>query len=90
MLNRTWMALVMGGLFALGAAGCDVDVKDSGELPTVEVERGEAPDIDVHGPDVDVHTEEKTITVPDVDVHTQEKTITVPDIDVDIPEENEN
>lgn len=79
-------------VLALGATlgGCDVDVEDEGELPKVKVERGRAPDIDVHGPDVDVGTKEKTVTVPDIDVDTEERDITVPDIDVDVPEENEN
>jgi hypothetical protein len=43
------------------------------------------------GPDVDVGTKEKEITVPDVDVSVRKKktTVTVPDIKVDIPQENE-
>lgn len=49
-------------------AACDVDVKDKGELPDVDVKEGRAPDVDVTGPDVDVNREQKTITVPDVDV----------------------
>ena len=57
-------------------AGCDVDVKDDGELPKVDVDPGRAPEVDVRGPDINVETEEKTITVPD--------------IDVDVPEEHEN
>jgi len=74
----------------LGVMGCDVDVKDDGKLPTVDVEPGRMPDVDVKGPDIDVGTKEKTITVPDVDIKTKEKTITVPDIDVDIPDEEDN
>lgn len=49
-------------------AACDVDVKDKGEMPDVDVKEGRAPDVDVTGPDVDVNREQKTITVPDVDV----------------------
>lgn len=71
-------------------AGCDVDVKDDGELPKVKVEPGRAPDVDVRGPDVHVGTKEKTVTVPDIDVKTKETDITVPDIDVDIPDEEDN
>jgi hypothetical protein len=82
------------GLFALVVAGCDVDVKDKGKPPkvNVSVERGRVPDIDVRGPDVEVKTQEKEITVPDVDVDvsTKKKTITVPDVDVRIPKENDN
>jgi hypothetical protein len=45
----------------------------------------------LRGPDVDVGTKEKEITVPDVDVSVRKKktTVTVPDIKVDIPQENE-
>lgn len=73
------------------AAGCDVDVEDEGRLPDVDVEAtpGEMPDVDVRGPDVDAHMEEKKVTVPDVDVHTEEETISVPDIDVDFPDEDD-
>jgi len=53
---------------ALFANGCDVDVKDKGELPAVKVEGGRAPDVDVRGPDVDVKTKKKTVTVPAIDV----------------------
>ena len=70
--------------------GCDVDVKDEGELPEVKVEPGRAPDVDVRGPDVHIGTQEKTVTVPDIDVDTKETDITVPDIDVDVPEEEDN
>jgi hypothetical protein len=73
------------------AGGCDIDVKDEGELPNVEVEGGRAPDVDMRGPDIDVHQEQKDIEVPtDIDVKTEKRTITVPDVDVTIPKENEN
>ncbi|QDU82388.1 hypothetical protein Pla110_41430 [Polystyrenella longa] len=76
-----WKKSLFGLLILPGAllmTGCDVDVRDEGELPDIDVEatEGRMPDVDVRGPDVDVGTKEKTITVPD--------------IDVDIPEENEN
>jgi hypothetical protein len=58
-------------------AGCDVDVKDKGETPDVDVsvEGGRLPDVDVRTPDVDISTKKKEVTVPDVKV--------------DIPQENE-
>ena len=75
------------------AVGCDIDVKDKGKPPkvNVDVEPGRAPDIDVRGPDVDVSTKEKEVTVPDVDVSVSKKktTVTVPDIKVDLPQEHE-
>ncbi|HEX6986453.1 MAG TPA: hypothetical protein VF170_13805 [Planctomycetaceae bacterium] len=86
------LGLAAAALAAL--AGCDVDVKDPGKLPSadVDVAPGEAPDVDVRGPEVDVTTEEKKVDVPDVDVDvdTKEETVTVPDVNVDVPEENEN
>ncbi|MEZ6145390.1 MAG: hypothetical protein R3B91_08145 [Planctomycetaceae bacterium] len=90
MLKPTLTTLFFASLCAITLPGCDVDVEDPGALPTVDIEPGEAPDVDVHGPEVDVHAEEETVTVPDVDVEMEEKTITVPDMDVDIPAENEN
>ena len=79
-------------LIAVGTLGCDVDVKDKGQLPDVDVavEPGRVPDVDVRGPDVDVKTKETTIKVPDVDIKTKKKTIKVPDVDVRIPQENDN
>lgn len=71
-------------------AGCDVDVEDTGEMPDVSVDPGHSPDVDVHGPEVDVTSEEKTMTVPDVDVDTEEKQVDVPDVDISVPDENEN
>jgi hypothetical protein len=81
---------LLAGIAVVGMIGCDVDVEDEGEMPTMEVEPGRAPDVDVHGPDVDVTEEERTVTVPDVDVDTEERTVTVPDVDINVPEENEN
>jgi hypothetical protein len=78
-------------LLTVAFVGCDVDVKDEGALPKVDVEGGRMPDVDATGPDVDVKSKKETVTVPDVDVDvgTEEKEVTVPDIDVDIPDEND-
>lgn len=82
--------IVATAMLAL-TTGCDIDVKDEGELPDVQVEGGRLPDVDVHGPDVDVHTQEQEVDVPtDIDVKTEKRTITVPDVDVTIPKEQEN
>lgn len=81
---------LFSGIAVVGLAGCDVDVEEEGEMPTMDVDPGQAPDVDVEGPDVDVTEEERTVTVPDVDVDTEERTTTVPNVDIDVPEENEN
>ena len=46
----------------------DVDQTQEGSMPEVSVEGGQLPEADVDVGDVDVGTEEKTVTVPDVDV----------------------
>lgn len=68
----------------------DFQVKSPGELPTVE--GGKLPDAEVTGPDVDVKTEEKGISVPtDIDVKTEEKKVKLPtDIDVKLPSDKES
>lgn len=91
MWYRTFgLGAVLGLLIPL--VGCDVDVRDEGELPDVDVqtEPGRMPDIDAEGPDVDVRTEERTVDVPDVDIETEERVIEVPDVDIDIPDEEDN
>ena len=81
--------IVAAALLGL-VAGCDIDVKDEGQLPDIEVEGGRLPDVDMRGPDIDVHQEEKEIEVPtDIDVKTEKRTIPVPDVDVTIPKEDE-
>lgn len=77
--NFKW--IIPGALLVatLGMAGCEVEKTEEGSLPDVEVEGGNMPEYDVDGPDVDVGTKEKTITVPDVDVD-------MPDDDDDVRE----
>lgn len=89
-------SITRNALLALAAAafsplaGCDVDVKDSGQLPDVDVSGGKAPEIDVkpgEAPDVDVapgRAPDIDVKGPDVDVTTKEETVTVPDVDVDV------
>lgn len=77
--------------------GYDVDVRktEEGRAPDIDVDaKGETKlpsyDVDVKTPDVDVSTEEKTMTVPDVDVDTKKVDITVPDVDVKAPADNDD
>ena len=60
--------VVTAGLWFFGIL--NFSVNDSGELPDVTVEGGRAPDVDVDFrlPDVDVTTEERTLTVPKLEV----------------------
>ncbi len=76
---------------ALALAGCDVDVQDTGTPPSVDVDPGVAPDVDVEGPDVDVRREERTVEVPDVDVDvsSEERRVEVPNVDINPPADDE-
>lgn len=69
-MKNKYKWIIPGALLVvtLGLAGCDVEKTEEGSLPDVDVKGGNLPKYDVDGPDVDVGTKEKTITVPDVDV----------------------
>ena len=84
----------------LGAAGCDIDKVEEGEMPDIDVsaDAGEMPEYEVRkveegrAPDVDVDVEggqmpEYDVEGPDVDVGTKTVEIEVPDVDVDMPDD---
>lgn len=86
----------------LGAAGCDVDKVEEGEMPDVDVsaDAGELPEYEVRkveegrAPDLDVDVEggempEYDVDGPDVDVGTKTVEVEVPDIDVDMPDDDD-
>ncbi|MBE9076074.1 hypothetical protein IQ241_01990 [Romeria aff. gracilis LEGE 07310] len=85
------MLILSLALLTLGSAGCRVTQEEAGEAPDVDVEvdPGEVPEYDVEGPDVDVESETREVTVPEVEVETEEKEVTVPDVDVTLPGEEE-
>ena len=91
-MKRALLKTCAAAILAVAAGGCDVDVKDKGELPdvNVDVKAGRLPDVDVRGPDVDLKTKETTVKVPDIDVKSKDVTVKVPDVDVRIPKENDN
>ena len=98
-----WIGVYLAGLTVLAAMfACDVDVKEEGKLPDVDVESkgGQLPKYEVEKtqegklPDVDVDAQPGTmpnidVQTPDVDVDMKEKTIKVPDIDVNTPAEQD-
>jgi len=70
--------------------GCDIDVNDPGELPDIQIKNGRLPDVNVRGPEVDVHRVQKQVEVPtDIEVQTENKTITVPEVDVTLPQDRQ-
>jgi hypothetical protein len=64
---RRILALVLAPAFAVGVAACDVDQRQEGEMPDIEVEGGQMPQYDVDLPDVEVNRD--TVTVPDIDIN---------------------
>lgn len=71
---------------------CDINKKDSGELPEVDVdvetEAGELPEYDVDWADVDISTRTEMVEVPKVVVVMEEEEVEVPTIDVNMPDED--
>jgi len=87
---------------ALVIAGCDVDVEEEGELPSVDVqgEAGQVPEYQVEKtqegelPSVDVEGQsgnlpQLDVQGPDVDVQRDTVEVPVPDVDVDMPDDQE-
>ena len=64
------MIKVLVGASCFAMAACDVDQTKEGEMPDVDVNAsgGQLPEFNVEGPEVNVGTENKTVTVPTVDV----------------------
>jgi hypothetical protein len=63
-------------LLLFGFAACTVEQEEEGNLPEYEIEQteeGNLPEYDVDAADVEIGTEEKTITVPDVDIEPSEE-----------------
>lgn len=67
--SKGFIVAMMLGSFA---AACTADVEDPGQAPDIDVQGGEAPEIDVDPIDIDVSTDTQTVVTPDVDVQTQE------------------
>lgn len=73
---KRFAGVALSALLLFGFAACTVEQEEEGNLPEYEVEQteeGELPEYDVDAADVEVGTEEKTITVPDVDVEPSEE-----------------
>ncbi|MEQ9371544.1 MAG: hypothetical protein RIG63_21325 [Coleofasciculus chthonoplastes F3-SA18-01] len=90
-LKRPLLLLPLALLLVV-STGCRVEKEQAGEKPDVDVnvDPGKLPEYKVEGPEVDVGTQEKTITVPDVEVTQEEKTITAPDVDIKPPTDEDS
>jgi len=63
---RLALVPVLAGGLVLG--GCTAEVEQEGELPEVNVEGGQAPQVDVDPANVEVSTDTQQVVTPDVDV----------------------
>jgi len=86
--------LFMALIFVSGLMSCDVQQKEQGELPEVDVdvdtESGNMPEYEVNWADIDVKTRTKTVKVPKLVVVMEEEEVEVPYLDMNMPEEFEN
>lgn len=79
-MNRLYVTL-LATILTLGLSACEVEKKEEGRMPKVEVTDGNLPKYDVKTPSVDVTTEKKDVTVPtDIDIKTEKKQVDVPNI----------
>ncbi len=87
-MKKIFIPLVALALFT---TSCDVNKKESAELPEidVDVEEGNLPEYEVNWADIDVTTTTKMVEVPKVVVVMEEEEVEVPVIDVDMPDEGE-
>ena len=53
----------------LTVAACTAEVEDPGEMPTVEIEGGSLPEIDVDPAEIEVTTDTQVVRVPEVNVN---------------------
>lgn len=64
--KMNWFTFALAPLMTFATIGCDVDVEESGTLPSVNVTEGEMPKIDMESPEVTM--EKEMVEVPSVDV----------------------
>lgn len=65
---RSMKIAAMAFAVLLAGAACTAEVEEEGKLPDVDVQGGEAPQIDVDPANVNVGTDTNTVVTPDVDV----------------------
>lgn len=71
MRNKLMLTVATIGMLGLGLGACTVEQTEEGNLPEYEVEQteeGNLPEYDVDAADVEITTEQRTITVPDIDI----------------------
>ncbi|NNF44298.1 MAG: hypothetical protein HKO59_14490 [Phycisphaerales bacterium] len=73
-MNAHKLVLLTASTITFALVGCDVDVERKAELPTIKVEGGQLPELDVDMADVDLETKTVEVEVPS-------------GIDIDFPED---
>lgn len=86
------LGVIAIGVLVVLALGSDVDVRDPGEMPEVDVsvdtQGGRMPEAEYTPPDVDVREERADVNLPDVDVEMEERTVEYPTIDYEAAEDS--
>ncbi len=73
---KRFSGIALSLMLLFGVAACSIEQEEEGNMPEYEVtktEEGNMPEYDVDAGDVEVGTEEKTVTVPDVDIQSPEE-----------------
>lgn len=52
----------------VGSVACTAEVEDEGQAPSVEVEGGEMPEVDVDPANVEISTDTQQVVTPEVNV----------------------
>jgi hypothetical protein len=71
MRNKLMLTVAMVGMLGLTLGACTVEQEEEGNLPEYEIEQteeGNLPEYDVDADDIEITTEQRTITVPDIDI----------------------
>ncbi|HEX2206184.1 MAG TPA: hypothetical protein VHG93_00765 [Longimicrobium sp.] len=66
MFKRVMTVAALG--LTLGAVACTAEVEDEGNMPDVDVQGGEMPNVDVDPANVEVSTDTQTVVTPEVNV----------------------
>src|SRR5688572_9259405 len=86
-MRHLYRLVTVAACGALLSTGCSVEREQQAEAPDVDVDvdAGRWPDYKVNWADVEVGTEQRTITVPVVSVEQKPKQVTVPFISINPP-----
>jgi hypothetical protein len=68
-MRKRLLGALLAPVFAFGIAACSVDKTEDGELPDVDVEGGNLPEVEVKPADVDINADTSKVITPDIDIN---------------------